>query len=68
VGYDDNVHNTNSDCSFDRLLERKIMIKFTCIKPDKAETARRKLSKLGLDVRVIDRTILALGDYTNPRN
>jgi len=44
------------------------MIKFTCIKPDKAETARRKLSKLGLDVRVIDRTILALGDYTNPRN
>lgn len=42
------------------------MIKFTCINPDKAEIAKCKLSKLGLDVRVIDRTILALGDYTNP--
>ena len=42
------------------------MIKFTCVNPEKAGTAKQQLSKLGLDVRVIDRTVLALGDYTNP--
>ena len=41
------------------------MIKFTCINPEKAEKAKQQLSKLGLDVRVIDRTILALGAYTD---
>lgn len=41
------------------------MIKFTCIDSDKADAAKQKLLMLGLDVKVIDRTILALGSYTN---
>ena len=41
------------------------MIKFTCVNSEKAEIAKCKLSKLGLNARVIDRTILASGDYTN---
>ncbi len=41
------------------------MIKFTCVNSDKAEIAKQQLSKLGLDVKVVNRTILALGAYTD---